>query len=456
MPHPLAFAQVQDPGAQEQCPISMEMTPSEKKAFTIFKRRLSGLNGHYGKFYFQKYLNAIVEKQWPTERVIEISPLFTERILNLIDQQYLRHAVASTIGLKNKNWISFEYTMRDITIDDGFLFRSSERKNFAETTKQLIEDIKNHPIDKMQLIRSANERKKPFDPELAGNLKAEAVMMIMNMHLYLERWNLINKELSRLRSEANTKKIMFAALVVGGGAFLIASTVYTPMIVAAVGPYAAAYGTNLMVGAQFARFAAQVGVGVAAGSLGAPAAMLTADSLSILLNSAEMSRNNKTVYACEINKQIDAWKKQGVSPYIKAAIFGGTIGFGGAATYFKLGAKTLLLATTFGVGVALKNSVGQLYENSMLALAEYRLALDAIESGNRETAVVHLQKSRTYANEAGDQLLNSIIVAALSASVAKDFPKAITQGEDIIRAIYANSSDTLPTAINVLTPEMTN
>ncbi len=458
-----AVALEKDPSAGEKCDVSMEMNRPEQKSFNIFRRRLGSLQGHYGRFYFQNAINGIIEKQWPTERIIEVSATFMERTLNLVDQHYLRDAVASTIGLKDKRWINFERDMVNVTLN-GETLKSNGRtydgksigsKHFAEATEALINAIKDLRPEELKYLRHASERKRPMDPKQAEILKARAMTMIANVYIYIERWNIINKEINRLRRIGNEKKIMFIALGLTTVGLLVASTIYAGPIIAAAGTFGAKFSTDIIVASQLARLA-QVAAGAGLGAAGAPAAVLLTDTTKALLNAQRMSRNNGTVYACEIDKQIQAWKTRGVSPYINAAILGGSVGMGGVMTFTTLGARTLLLASTFGVGVALSSSLYGLSENTIYGLAEYRLALDENKKGNKDLAIQHAQKSREYFNAAGEDLLNSLLVGVLAAAFTKDFSKALIEGENVIRALYANSADTLPTALTIAEETLSN
>jgi hypothetical protein len=451
-----AVASEKDPSAAEKCDVNMEMNRPEQKSFNIFRRRLGSLQGHYGRYYFQNAMNAIIEKQWPTERIIEVSATFMERTLNLVDQHYLRHAVASTIGLKDKRWIDFERDMINVTLDGDTLAsngrsydgKSIGAKHFATATERLVEAITNLKPEELKLLRHANERKRPMDPEQAEILKARAVTMIANMYIYIERWNIINKEINRLRRIGNTKKILFIAMGVTTVGLLVASTIYAGPIIAAAGTFGAKFSTDIIVASQLARLA-QVAAGAGLGAVGAPTTVLLTDTTKTLLNAQRESRNNGTVYACEIDKQIQAWKERGVSPYINAAVLGGSVGMAGVMTFTTVGAKTLLLASSFGVGVALSSSLYGLSENTIYGLAEYRLALEENKKGNKELAIEHAQKSREYFSAAGEDLLNSLLVGVLAAAFTKDFSKALAEGEAVIRALYANSADTLPTALSI-------
>lgn len=428
--------------AQENmCPVNMALSQAERDVFIGFHARLSHLNRHYGKNTFQAKLNQIIAQEWPVQKVIEISPTFMERALNLIDQQYLKDAIASTIGLDHPLWNEFERVMKKVTL----LTYTTENKHgkFTRKTEELISAINSLSQRQMKTPNTTREQR--------DILKGRAVTRIANMVIYLERWSIINVEITKQRAEAAGRQLFLNALGLTAGGVLIASIVYAGPIVAGAGAIGAKLSADIVIAAQLARLG-QVIAAAGMGAAGAPTGLLLTDTTAAVLEAQRLSANNGTVYACELDRQINAWKQEGVSPYLKAALVGGSIGLGGGVlTLSQAGAKVVLLATTFGISVAQLYTLGQINDNSMKSMAEYRLAMEEHEKGNNEQARIHLQNSRRYAQEANESLLETIVVGALSASISTGFKAALLEGESAIRVLFANSSDTLPMAVGIAT-----
>lgn len=428
------------PGDQALCPISMELNDMEKDAYIGFHGRLSRLNSHYGKDSFDTKLNELLELQWPTAKVIDTSPLFVEKVLNKVEQQYLIHAIASTIGLDHPQWDSFFRVMRGVTL---YVYENprgiGNSQLFAKNTEKLMTTIRDLPLRKM--------KKKNLTQEEANVLKARALTMIANMHIYLERQSAINGELLRLRVQALKAKFTFNLIRYGTIGILVVSTIYAGPLIAIAGTAARGLVADIVIGAQLAKLG-QVAAGGGLGVVGAPVGYAFTSSSSAMNQAERDSLNNGTVYACELNKKFQEWKNQGASPYLKAALKGAGWGLaGGALTLTRIGSQIVLHATTFGVGVGQLYALHQMNDNTMRGLAEYRLALMAQESGDNALAKEHLRKSRDYFQIAGDKRMESLVIGILSVSFAAgDLRAAMSQGEDMIRVMYANSSDTLPAA----------
>jgi hypothetical protein len=421
------------------CRVSLELNQEEKSAYIGFHAALSHLQGYYGTDRFQLKLNEIIAKQWPEKKVIEISPVFMEKILNLVDQQYLRDSIAKTIGLDSDEWSDFERKMKYVLLA-GY---TTENKygQFTKKTEQLVNKIKN--IDRNQM------KKKTADKYEADVLKARAVTQIANMAFFLGRWSILNNEIAQNRADAAGKQLLFNAMTLSASGLLVASLVYAGPVVVGAGVFASSLTTDVVVAAQFARLG-QIAAGVGMGVVGAPTALLFTDSTSAVMEAGRNAANNHSVYACELDKQMKNWKRKGVSPYISASIVGGGVGaVGGVLTLSAAGAKVVLLATSFGVGFAELETLGQINVNGMKALAEYRLAIQANDQGDNATARLHLQKSRDYAQKSGEKLLEGIVVGALSLAIGSEFKAALHEGEAMIRVVFANSSDTLPMALGI-------
>ncbi len=382
---------------------------------------------HFGKPTFQSKLNQIIANAWPTEKVIEVGPTFMERVLNLVDQQYLKDIIAATVGLDHPQWYPFERVMRRVTLHNG----GTENKwgRFTREAEALIAAI--HAVRK---------------PEV---LKARAVTQIANMVVFLERWTIINQAIVQQKGAAAGRQLLLGAVSVAAGGLLIASLVYAGPIVAGAGAFGAGFATDAVVAANLARLG-QVAAAGGLGFAGAPTALLLTDSVSVMLEAERAAADNRTILVCEIDKQMSAWKERGVSPYMQAALVGGGIGFGGGLlTLSAAGSKVILAATTFGVGVAQLYALGQLNEAAVQSIAEYRWAIEQQALGNNERARYHLRRSRAYAVQARQRGLESIILASLSASIGGSFKSALLEGESAILKMFANSSDTLPMSVDI-------
>ncbi len=428
------------PGDQAMCPLSMELNDMEKDAYIGFHGRLSRLNSHYGKDSFDTKLNELLQLEWPTTKVIDTSPLFVEKVLNKVEQQYLIHAIASTIGLDHPQWDSFFRVMRGVTL---YVYENprgiGNSQLFAKNTEKLMTTIRDLPLRKM--------KKKNVSQEEASLLKARALTMIANMHIYLERQSAINGELLRLRVQALKAKFTFNLIRYGAIGILVVSTIYAGPLIAIAGTAARGLVADIIVGSQLAKLG-QVVAGGGLGVVGAPVGYALTSSSSAMYQAQTDSLNNGTVYACELNKKFQEWKSQGASPYLSAAVKGGGLGLiGGALTLTRAGAQIVLYGTTFGVGVGQVYALSQMNDNTMRGLAEYRLAIMAQESGDNELAKKHLRQSREYFKIAGEKRIESLVISILSISFASgDLRAALLNGEDMIRVMYANSSDTLPQA----------
>jgi len=422
------------------CPISLDLNQEEHDAYIGFNVALSWLDGYYGTDGFQAQLNAIITKQWPVKKVIEVGPVFLEKTLNLVDQAQLRNVIAQTVGLDNQAWKDFEYDMRHVSIFSDFL--PNRYHQFTAKTKKLTDAIQNLPASSFKY--------KVYSAHQADTLRARAITAIANMAIFLGRWDILNRAIAEQRAAGAGKQFLFTSLSLTAGALLGASIVYAAPAVAAVGTFAV---TSLdgIVAANIARIGGQIFGGVLMGAVGAPTGLLLTDTTSSVMEALRRASNGHTVYACELDKQMQDWRARGVSPYLSASLLGGMVGLGGGlTTLFGLSAKVALAATSFGVGVAEAYTLGQVGDNEMKALAEYQLAVQAQAAGNNVEARLHLEQSRYYAQLAGARLVEGLAVGALSVSIASEFGPALREGQELIRVVIANSSDTLPMALNIM------
>jgi hypothetical protein len=422
----------------DTCPVSLDLNPEEHDAYIEFHARLSHLLNYYGHDSFASKLNEIITTQWPEKKVIEISPIFMEKVLNLVDQQYLKDSIARTIGLNHPAWQEFERVMKRVTL----MTYTTENKYgaFTKKTEALIKAIETVPRKYM--------KPQVYSAEQAGVLKARAISRIANMTVFLARWDIINREITKQRGEAAGKQLLLNTVSVAAGGLLIASIVYSGAIVAGAGTFAASFASDAVVAAQLARLGQVVG-GMGMGVVGAPTTVLLTDSTNAVLEAQRQAADNHSVYACELDQQMKEWKARGVSPYLNAALVGGSVGAVGVVTFTTLGAQTILYSTALSVGIAEAYMLGQINDYGMKSLAEYNMAIKAHERGDDEEARAHLRKSREYAQAGGQSVIQALVVGALSISIASEFGPALRDGEAAIRVMFANSSDTLPTALGI-------
>lgn len=432
----LANSMQEDPNL---CPVDLALNNEESHALGMFAAHLSHLQDHFGKPSFQGKLNQIITEHKPGDKVIELGTTFFEKTLNLIDQAHLKNSIASTIGLNNEKWEAYRRVMMRVTM----LTYGTENKHgrFTRTTEALIEEIKRIPRKNMGIPNLSVEQ--------ANVLRARAISQIANMNLYLAKWTIINAEIVKQRGAAAAQQLFFNMLSFGAGTVLVASIIYAGPIVLGAGTFAASFAADVVVAANLARLG-QVLAGVGMGAVGAPTGLLLTDTTTAVMEAQRLANNNHSNYACELDRQLNQWRARGAGPYFEAAVVGGTIGFGGGAlTLTAAGAKIIMGATYFGVSIAQLYTMGQLNDYSMKALAEYRLAIEEINKGNRDAAILHLQRSRDYDVAGKQNLLQGIVVGALSVSLTQSFKTAILQGEEAIRILFANSSDTLPMALGI-------
>lgn len=420
--------------ASENCAPRKEMTMQESDAFLMFNARLSHLLYHYGKPSLETKLQEIITNQWPKVKMIQVSPIFFERVQNLVDQARLKDTVARTIGLEHKSWINFESQMRTITL-------------LNSTGGDLL-----NPLDKagLNLLKSIGEMEAPKDSALSAQewntLKAEAIARSTTMYMYMLRWKALNGEIIDEVAQAHGKVMAVAAIGLVGGAVLCSTLVVSAPIVSGAGVTAAGLSTNPVVTAMLAKIA-EAAAGSVIGLFGAPAAQTLQDSYLTITDAKKNSLNNQSSYSCELSKRIGQWKSEAGEKTVSAALTGAGMGAaGGLLTFTGAGSKVVLYATGIGVGVAQLYALGKMSESTIESLAYYKLAEDAEASGDHDLALKHLFHARDLAQEAGEKALESIIIGTLSYHVSHNFKHALHKGESAIRQLYAASADTIPTA----------
>ena len=422
----------------DSCPVNVDFNDDERLALRLFLTRLERMMPAYGKADFQRRLATTIGTYFPDKTVIEISPAFYERIIHLVDQQYLCHDIEMTIGKNDPMWWrDFKPMMQTVT-HFNYPLRSFNRPKLRELTETLV--------DRITSLSASQMRKRGLTEDEANVIKARTVKELEEVYMYIDRWDQINAEISRMKMNNTIAQIFMIGLTLAPGGLLIGTTIRSAMIITKASQYAASFATDAVVAARLGRMG-QILAGAGLGAVGAPAGLMVTDISSMLLDAGQNSRNNDTLYICELNKQIQGFRQRGVAPYLKASVIGGSIGLGGGAlTLTATGARAVLLATTFGVGVAQLYSVGAVSVNTIYALSEFRQAQEALDRGDREAAIQHLQAARQYTVGAREAFLNSLIIGILTGAIAKDFSVAMREGEEIIRALYASSADTLPLA----------
>lgn len=425
----------------EQCPASILLTRPERQALVSFNSRLSGLWKYYGKDSFEPRLRELLRNHDASAKVIEISPLFLEKVLYIADVYRLRHAIERTIGLKNKKWKEFERTMWSVVMH-GSIY-SSKHGIFEKKVQDLMVDI-----------RKSNTRYTPLHQYPMENREAyiqEGIARVADMYITIRRLDGVNRQSIDERAEAASRQLAIVAVGLIAGGVVVAGTAMGPGLVTAAGAYAGGLSSSSSMSLILTGLG-EVVAGAGLGIVGAPTGKLLMDAGSAHLGAKRQGQNLRTKYSCELGKQIAEIKAHGTKPYVDIALYGAGIGaVGGLATFAGLQvSRTILLASSFGVGVAQAYSMGQLSEYTLESLAEYRLAMDEINKGNRPAALIHLHKSRDFAQKAGEVGIQTVIVSVLSVSIASEFKFAIIQGGAAIRAIFANSSDTLPLSMQIV------
>lgn len=405
-----------------------------------FNSRLSGLWAHYGKDSFEPKLRELLRNHDAGAKVIEISPLFLEKITTLIDVYRLRNAIERTIGLDNKKWDEFERTMWSVVMHNSIYSR--KHRIFEKKVESLMVDIRKSIYGENPINKQPKDRREAYIQE--------AITRVASMYISIQRLDSINRQAIDERAEDLARQMAVIAIGLVTGAVVVSGTVYGPGIVIAAGAYAGGFSSSAGISLMLTGLG-EVVAGAGLGIVGAPVGQLAIDNVSNHLGASAASKSLRTRYSCELGKKFKEMRERGIDPYLEMAIKGGLTGaVGGGVTFAgKTVARAVLLASSFGVGIAQFYTVGQLSEYTLESLAEYRLALDEMDKGNREEAVKHLHKSREYATLAGERGMQTIIVSVLSISIASEFKGAIIQGGSAIRAIFANSADTLPLSMQI-------
>jgi len=415
---------------ESDCPLNRDMSLAENSAYLSFNARLTHLMHFYGRPEFESRLEGIVLREWPKERLDEVSPLFYERVQNLVDQARLKHAVAKTIGLKNKAWVDFEWLMRNITL------LQSTGHNLSLPLDKTAENL-------IRTLGKYHSMERNDGWQLA---KAEAVLRATDMSLHLLRWRVINGSLIDERAAASGRKLIVIGIGAAGAGIIIGTTLFAAPVVLGAGTAAGGLSTSPVIAALLVKLG-EVGAGAGLGMIGAPAVTTMLSSYQTLTEASRQSNIQRTSFACEMGKQITKWKDRAPNELLTSAVIGTAWGAGGGiATFHPMTAKLVLYATGLGVGAAQLYAVGKMGQKTLESLAHYRMAQEAEMAGDFEGARAHLQKSRDLANEAGEKGLESVIIGVLAVQIRLDFRRALREGAGAIRKIWAAASDTVPSA----------
>lgn len=427
------YARGSDEGERPSCDVSAELSLEERSAISMFHAKLSHLLNHWGRPTFSQKLEEIVRKDFPRPMVMEPSPFFMEKALNLVDQAKLKNSIALTIGTDDEDWTWFDQTMRTISV-------------MGMTGHSLMHPLDRTTINILKKIKASKKRDVKQTTAEFEVVKAEALARLADMHTYLLRWRVLNGQMIDDRAAASAKTVAVVALGLVGGGVLVSTLVVSAPIVAGAGTAAAGLSTNPVVAALLVKVA-ETAAGAAIGFVGAPAAVIAQDSYHTMSEAVKQSKNRGTSLSCELGIEMDRWAERAPGRLAIAAATGAGIGLaGGALTFTSASAKLVLYATGLGVGVAQLYAVGKMSIKTVESLVFYRLAEEAMNEGDRTMAVRHLHRARDLAQEAGEFALESVIIATLSYHVSHHFMSALRGGSGEIRKLYAASADTLPTA----------
>lgn len=412
----------------------MAVTAPEHDALIMFHARLSHLDKKYGKPDFEAALAKITWDSWPKVKMIQVSPTFVERAINMMDQARLRHAIALTAGLDGEAWQEFEREMKSVTLMGGYV--ATKWDKFPKQTIKLYDAIK----------QSRPSRQNSVSPEQYMMLKAEAIARVSDMASYLLRWSVINSGLIDERAAVAHKQLAVIGVGAIGGGVMLSTMIASGAIVAGAGAYAGTLSANPATSALLVKLG-EVAGGMALGVVGAPAAQAISDSHRTYSEAKKQSENLQTSFSCELGKQMKVWKDRGASPYLTAAVYGGGLGaVGGTLTLSKVGSQIVLYGTTGAVIVAQGSTILETGSLAWQSVDYFRLAQEASDAGEHEKAIKLLYKARDLSQEAQAKGLESAIIATLSAYIIGNFRTAMVFGEQAIRTMYANSADTIPLA----------
>jgi hypothetical protein len=426
--------------AVKACPQAKQMSPAETEAYLLFYAKLSHLLPFYGKPSFEGKLKSIVSEQWPRIRLGDVSYLFYERVQNLVDRARLQNLITQTIGTDAPEWKAFNWIVHDIYVHQ-------------ETGHNLL-----HPLAPTteKLLRALSNWKSRSKDEAISSLRAETILRVTDHYVQLTRWRALNGDIMDERAAASAHSAALLGIGLVGAGVIVGTTVLSGPMVAGAGVIGAGASGNPVVAALLAKLA-ESAAAAALGFAGAPAAVATQGAYLTYTEAAKRSANDNTSFSCELSRQVDDWKGRAGGELLSSALYGASIGMGGAVlTFNPIAAKAVLYSAGFGTAVGQAYAVGKMSQKTIESLAWYKAAQQAEAAGDQAEAKRLLRLARDAAQEAGDQGLQSILIATLSVQVGMSFKQALAQGETAIRQLWAASADTVPSAAtsiqNLLSP----
>lgn len=446
------------PGSRSatQCPVDVRLKSEEKRALRIFNDRMEGLLSHYGRNSMPAALASIVEREYPDKRVIEVSPAFYEHALHYIDFAYVFNDIEMTIGKNHSLWSrtgDFRRYRDKVMSGHHNGLRTWERERFDAATENIIDVIQN--------LTPSQMRKRGLTQEETDIIKSRAMTGIINTYMIVGQWDEIYKAIQA----ENARWMRDMALEIGlfaltgfalpGGLF-----VWTTIKAASLMQKTArlAVATSRSSGLVAARVTTMSDVFMASGlgAVGAPAGLRILDASGAVAESIRVSRNTDTILICQLGRQINALNARGLAPYFKAAVIGGTVGAAGAGitAISPAFARAVLEVTRYGVFVAQGYSIYSFGSSTVYSIQEFGYAQDAIENGDRDLALQHLRLAREHAVHANDAFMNALLLSLLTTQIQGNYSQVVSKMKIAmgmaaveIRALYASSADTLPTAM---------
>ncbi len=405
-----------DPPSAYQCRATMTLSAQEYLSYGQFNNKLkSKLTGRYGLAGFQQNLTDILEENWYEERVIDMSPVFMEKLLNLVDQHKLIDLIQTTVRADNYNWGKFKLHM-ELILQKQTYIKKNQMEVYRSHALALIEDIQKLPDYKI--------KSKTITGYDKGVMQARTIMAINNMNFAIERWNLINKEIQELRKKSRRKTVLLIGLTSVGVAASISALVYAGPVIAVASRFATSYASDAVVASYLTRAGRIIATSGVGGVFGA-SSKLAVDTGTIVSQATRNSNSANTDYLCELEKKIGQWKKKGISPYVKVALISGVVSVpAGELMLTKLGGRIIYGAIAGSATIQSLYSMNALSESALKALAEYRTANKLYDQAikdqkngdfaqaqiNREFANIHLQKYRIYWGQSKKNAAESLLI----------------------------------------------
>ncbi len=388
-----------DPPTAYQCKGSLVLSDQEYRSHDFFNEKLrSRLTGYYGQKKYNMRLQEVLNQTWYDERIIDMSPVFMEKLLHLVEQHNLTNLIQATVRADNYNWMKFKLHMELILNKETYI-KQKPMDVYRKHALALIEDIENLPdsIIKASSITGLEKRL----------LVARTVMAINNMNLAIERWNAINKEIRDSRRKSRNKTMMMLGLTSVGLAVSISTMVYAGPVIALASRIAASYSSDVVVAAYMARAGRILATSGLGASFGA-SSKLAVDTGTIVSQANRSSNNLNTDFLCELERKIEHWKKTGISPYVKVALISGVVSVpAGELMLTKLGGKIIYGAIAGSTTIQALYSLNALSDSALMAWAEHRDAIRLYDEAIEYEKLGDLEKSNMVLNQSRQRLLNS-------------------------------------------------